>query len=103
MKTRNSLLTLALGATLLSGIANAQAPGTPGAPGDAAAPAGAGAVTNSTTTETTVTTDPGADVAVGEPMAAGEALPDTGGEPWLMAFAGIAIAGGALVMRRKLA
>lgn len=30
------------------------------------------------------------------------ALPNTGGEPWLMAFGGLALAGSALLLRRKL-
>ena len=94
--TRNSLLTLALGATVLAGTANAQAP--------ADATAGAGTITNQTTTDTTVATTAATDgVETGEPTDAGDALPDTGGQPWLFALGGIALAGGSLMLRRKLA
>jgi LPXTG-motif cell wall-anchored protein len=103
--TRDSLLIMALGATLLAGAARAQAPAAD-APADGAA---GGTVTNQTTsTDTTLTTGGASSAAAdgvetGEATQAGDALPKTGGEPWLLALGGIALAGGSLALRRKLA
>ena len=107
MTRRTNLVSmLGLGsALLLSSAVYAQPPGGPGAPGGApgAAPGGApgapadtGVVTNTDTLIQQQSTSSG-------PMLEEDStLPNTGGAPWLMALAGSATAGSALLLRRKL-
>jgi LPXTG-motif cell wall-anchored protein len=94
---RNPFTILTVGTVLLSGIAHAQAPAADAA---GAAP-GPGTVTNETTTETVTTTSPDA-IGVDAGTATGEPLPNTGGAPLVMALGGIILAGGSLLLRRKL-
>lgn len=62
----------------------------------------AGAVTNAATTTTTTTTVPTDVIATEETYTENTApLANTGGEPWLLAMGGMAIAGSALMMRRR--
>lgn len=92
--TRNLIALMAVAVTLMGGIARAQAPA-----------ADATTVTNAnttTTTEAVTTTSP--DAAIGGASDANAApLPNTGGEPLLMVLGGIVLAGGSLLLRRKLA
>ncbi len=112
-KTRLMTL-LGLGVALVGAAANAQmAPITPGAPGtqSMAAP---GAVDNraSSTTGATggngmagsSTTITSTDMTTTDTLGVSDAAPlrETGGEPWLMALAGVAVAAGALSLRRRL-
>jgi len=77
---------LGLGAILaLGGVAQAQG----------AAPGGPGTVIDQTVVEQTTTESGGAD--------APSNLGQTGGEPLLMVIGGLALAGGAFALRRKLA
>ncbi len=83
----------------MSGMSSSGGPsGMPGggmsmSPGGSAAGGDAGSISNVETTETNTSTsfdDTGA-------------LPNTGGEPWMMLLAGSLTAGGAFFLRRKLA
>lgn len=64
--------------------------GTTGAPGTT----GSSTVISSTDMVSTDTTSMG--------MSDDSALKETGGEPWLMAFGGLALAAGALTLRRRI-
>lgn len=101
--TRKTQLTslLALGGALLvSGIAQAQEVPA-GAPGATGAPSELGTVSNQTTTTTTTVSDPSIITEDTTVAAMPETLPETGGEPWMLALGGSLLAGTALVMRRK--
>ena len=94
---RKNLAALSLGTVLLAGAAHAQAPGA------TTDPAAAGGATVTNTTETVTTTSPDSiAVDTGEAVG-GTALPNTGGAPLVMVLAGCVIAGGSLLLRRKLA
>lgn len=110
MKTLRLTVLAAVLAALTSQAAFAQAPGTPGAPGSpdaaGAAPAGdSGVITNATTTTTTTTTAPTAGVPIEAEIVDGvemdATLTNTGGAPLLMSLAGLALAGSAFAIRRK--
>ncbi len=103
MKRETRLFTLLSlsSALLLSGVAHAQAPTTPGAttPGVPAP----GTVTNQTVTSESTTVVPGTEMTSETTMMEDAApLENTGGEPLLFAIGGALLAGSALVMRRRL-
>ena len=96
--------------TLMAAFFAALALGTAHAQEAAPAAGDAGAITNSQTTTTTTTTNTGIAPA-GEVVAVdGDTtiegttqLANTGGEPLMFVVAGFALAGGALLLRRKVA
>jgi len=99
MKRIETLLGLAA-VLATSGLAQAQG-GPPGAPA-------AGTTATTQTTSETIVQSPLSGDSVSDDMAGGEMaapsnLGQTGGEPLLMVIGGLALAGGALALRRKLA
>lgn len=93
---RKNFALLTVGTVLFAGAAHAQAP-TP-----TPDPSAAGGATITNTEETVTTVSPDAiGVDTGEGVS-GEALPNTGGAPLVMALGGVLLAGGSLLLRRKL-
>jgi LPXTG-motif cell wall-anchored protein len=104
LDSKKSLAALALAGALMTGsVAYAQDPAAPAADPAAAAPAPDGTVTNQTTTDTTIVQETAPIGAFEETTVSTttEVLPDTGGEPVLFALGGLLLAGGSLLLRRK--
>ena len=119
-KTRLASL-LGLGsALLLSGVAHAQtatgtppgmaapgyssSPGYPGSSSGSTSSAPTGAVNNQQAVDSSTTiTSSSSDLSSTDVSATDDGtLQNTGGEPWMMALGGIAIAAGALTVRRRI-
>lgn len=103
-----TLAMLGLGSALLVGAAQAQPPaGTQGgSPPDtlpASSPGAPSGTSSSSQTITTTTQQSGDTLAADEFAAEGDAtLAETGGEPWMLVFAGSIILAGGLVLRRRI-
>ncbi len=84
------------GAPSSSPYSGAPSSGYSGAPG--ASNASSGTVSNQQTGDSTTITSNSSDTTATDDST----LAKTGGEPWMMALAGIALAGGALTLRRRI-
>lgn len=95
-----------LAALLMTAPVMAQAPGAPAGTAPTGVTADSGAISNAateTTTSTTTTSTPGIGVGDESAMMMSETteLANTGGEPVLVVFAGLAMALGAFALRRR--